>query len=112
MNGGAGNKFFTCTTDGIVDKKTKATGTRSQGIRAWDSETESFKFWEFDVFGEITEGSIVIDGNDIYFIYKYDGKIVTDAWMQKNKNTYEFIVGAQNGDKWIDVYVNGGITRK
>lgn len=109
---GAGQAFFTSTTKGIVNKDTKATGVLSHGVRAWDKTTNSMKFWEFDTFGDITEGSVVIDGNDIYFIYEYQGKIVTDAWVQKNKNTYEYIVGVRSGGKWTDVFINGGITRK
>jgi hypothetical protein len=109
---GAGNAFFTSSTTGIVDKNTKATGVRNQGMRMWDANSGSFRFWECDAFGGITEGSIVIEGNDILYVYEYEGKIVTEAFMQKNKNTYEYIVGVRSSGVWTDVFINGGVMRK
>lgn len=109
---GAGKSFFKSSANGIVNKDTKETGLRNEGVRAWDETSGSFRFWEFDVFGGITEGTIVIEGDDIFFIYEYGGKIVTDAFMKKNKNTYEYIVGVRSSGVWTEVYINGGMMRK
>ena len=104
-------KIFIVKTNGNVSTEGDSQGQRSHGVRAWDSKLGATKFWEFDVFGGITEGTVVVEGNDIFYIYEYEGEILTDAWIYKNENTYEFIVGIRLGDERGDVYCNGGFRR-
>src|SRR5688500_18896145 len=58
--------IFTARTRDYVDSKKFDNSQRNYGIRAWDSQEQKMKFWEFDVFGGINTGDVIIDGNDIH----------------------------------------------
>lgn len=89
--------IFTAKTRDFVDSKQFDDAGRNFGVRAWDKQEKKMKFWEFDVFGGITKGEIIFDGNNIYFVYDYPDKNgnarkMADAWVHVDKNTYQFTI--------------------
>lgn len=84
--------IFTVKTRDYIDSKKFDNSQRNYGIRAWDKNEQKMKFWEFDVFGGITEGEIKIDGQNIYHIYHYHNKTLADAWIYVDKDTYTYKV--------------------
>ncbi len=90
-------------------------GLRNEGIRVWSEEVPGIVFWEFDIFGGITEGTVMVDGHDIYYHYLYDfgqGPVeLTDGWIFKDKNTYEFLVGEYKNGEWKQKYLSTTMKR-
>jgi len=92
----SGNIFTVRTYDHIDSKKFNHS-QRNFGIRAWDKNEKKMKFWEFDVFGGITEGEVFSKGHDIYLTYEYrsrNGSVMqlADIWIYQDTNTYTFRV--------------------
>ncbi len=90
---------------GFTNKEQTTYGDRNHGIRKYDAETNSYKFWEFDVFGGLTEGQLVFKGKDLYYRYNYGGTTVTDAWLYIDANTYTFKVGSYADGVWEQTYL-------
>lgn len=84
----------------------------SEGVRSWDEMSRSFKFWEWGVDGSSVSGSIVIEGKNILYIYEYGDEIVTDVYSYERDGLFEYIIGVKEGDKWANVYANGGVTKQ
>jgi hypothetical protein len=89
--------IFTVKTCDYIDSKQFENAQRNFGVRAWDEKEHKMKFWEFDVFGGITEGEIRFDGRNIYHIYQYTNKkgntiTLADAWIYVDNDTYIFKV--------------------
>ena len=84
---------------------------QSEGVRAWDDATRTFRFWEFGVDGSIVEGSIVIQGQNILHIYEYDNEILTDLYSFERDGLYELIIGQKEGDQWPVLHANGGVKK-
>nr|WP_299067550.1 VOC family protein [uncultured Allomuricauda sp.] len=95
---------------GYTNKEQTAYGTRNHGIRKFDMETNSIKFWEFDVFGGLTEGTVKNKGKDIIYTYSYGESVVTDYWEYVDSNTYNFTVGAYEDGKWKQQYLTTQFT--
>ncbi len=118
-NWGDGSKFFqeitiaysldstivVAKSIGFVDEKQTSLGLRNHGIRQVDTETNSIKFWEFDVFGGLTEGKVSSQDKNIIYRYDYGGTTVTDMWEYVNDSTYTFKVGDYDNDSWKQVYL-------
>lgn len=112
---GLSGKIIKAKTFGIIGEESKEFGLRSEGIRAWSKEASGVKFWEFNIYGNITMGTITIDGSDLYYHYTYDfGRgptELTDAWIFKSKDRYEFIIGIFKNDKWQKKYLTTEMKR-
>jgi len=93
-------------SDGIVDPVSNAWGQRNHGIRYWNKREGKLQFAEYDIFGAVTEGTISIRGNNIYYHYNYGGFLLTDAWEKVDEFTYNFKVGVFSKGEWQDVYLN------
>lgn len=97
-------------TFGNISTEGNEFGLRNVGIRAWSSEDSVMVFWEFDIFGGITEGTVKAKGKDVYYHYTYDAgqgpMELTDAWIFKDNDTYEFIVGVFREGKWEQQYLS------
>ena len=63
------------------------------------------RFWEFDVFGGVTEGTVEFEDKDIVYTYKYGESIVTDYWQYVDENTYNFTVGSRENGEWKQKYL-------
>jgi len=90
---------------GFTDKKQTKLGLRNHGIRRYDSESKEIHFWEFDVFGGLTEGKIIATDDDLYYQYKYGNSIITDGWEKVNNTTYNFKVGEYVDGTWKQLYL-------
>lgn len=101
---GLDKKIVKVKTYGTIDQATNAYGLRNEGIRAWSLSDSTIQFWEFDVFGGITEGTCQSEGRNIYYDYDYQGLALRDAWNYINDDTYEFVVGSVKDGKMDKVY--------
>ncbi|MEM1321912.1 MAG: nuclear transport factor 2 family protein [Bacteroidota bacterium] len=95
---------------GFVDEQRTQWGKRNHGIRRWDAQDQVIKFWEFDVFGGLTEGRVFSQGDSIYYQYNYgegdQQSLVTDAWEKIDDQTYAFKVGQYENGVWKQVYLD------
>lgn len=91
---------------GFTNKEQTTYGARNHGIRKYDAASNSYKFWEFDVFGGVTQGSVVFDEKNILYHYDYEGVPLTDAWEYVDANTYNFKVGSYINGVWEQVYLD------
>ena len=91
---------------GFINKEQTKLGLRNHGIRQYDKITKSIKFWEFDVFGELTKGSVFSEGKNIVYQYTYGTSTVTDMWEYVNDSTYNLIVGTYENGEWKQVYLS------
>ena len=119
-NWGDGNKFnqeikFDYSLDstiviaksiGFINKEQTKLGLRNHGIRQYDKITKSIKFWEFDVFGELTKGSVFSEGKNIVYQYTYGTSTITDMWEYVDDSTYNLIVGTYENGEWKQVYLS------
>ncbi|WP_027393034.1 hypothetical protein [Aquimarina latercula] len=90
---------------GFTDKKQTKYGSRNHGIRKFDQETNTIKFWEFDIFGGVTKGIVIVDGKNILYQYQYGSSLVTDMWEYVDNNTYNFKVGNYVDGSWKQIYL-------
>ncbi len=91
---------------GFTDQEQTQLGLRNHGIRQYDKESKSIRFWEFDVFGGLTEGIVIPEVKNIIYQYEYGGSHVTDMWEYVNDSTYNFKVGNYEDGIWKQVYLS------
>lgn len=91
---------------GFTDREQTRMGLRNHGIRQFHPETNRIKFWEFDVFGGLTEGTVVADGKNIIYQYQYGNSLVTDMWEYVDDATYNFKVGSYENGEWKQLYLS------
>jgi len=99
-------------TLGYVDEKQKELGKRNHGVRLYNATTEKLEFWEFDRFGGVTNGQLMVEGNTIYYFYSYGGTDLTDCWEYIDVNTYKFTVGVYNNGSWEKTYLTTEFKQK
>lgn len=99
------NKIVVTEAKGFTNKEQTVYGDRNHGIRKYDKETNSIHFWEFDVFGGHTEGTVLLKDKNILYQYQYGESMITDMWEYINNNTYKFTVGNYVDGKWIQKYL-------
>ncbi|NAS30821.1 hypothetical protein GTQ40_07550 [Flavobacteriaceae bacterium R38] len=90
---------------GFIDKEQTKLGLRNHGIRQYDSVSGKIRFWEFDVFGGLTEGKVIVKDNNLYYQYKYGDSIITDGWEKIDETTYNFKVGEYTDGQWQQLYL-------
>lgn len=108
-------KLITVKTYDFIDSKQFDESMRNYGVRAWDEQKMQLVFHEFNVFGGIVSGTITTNGKDIFYSYEYiiNGKpeIVTDAWIYKDDNTYDFKIGIYKNGNWEKVFMSSVFER-
>jgi hypothetical protein len=101
---GLNNQIIKVETKGVIDREAKIYGLRNEGVRAWDVDKQQMKFFEFDVFGGVTEGCCVFEFDRFHYEYYYQvaGKreLFRDTWRKIDKDTYEFSVNMKVEDGW------------
>ncbi len=97
---------------GFTDKARTNFGMRNYGIRKYDVESETIRFWEFDVFGGLTEGIVAVEGENLYYVYPYGSGIVTDAWEKEADGSYKFVVGERIDGVWKQTYLTTKFTEE
>lgn len=90
---------------GFVNQEQTKFGNRNHGIRQYNSKTKTIEFWEFDVFGDLTKGTVELKDKNIFYHYKYGESNVTDCWEYINDNIYKFTVGNYVDGEWKAVYL-------
>lgn len=95
---------------GFTNAEQTSYGPRNHGVRKFDAASNSIKFWEFDVFGGITQGTVKAEGKDIVYTYTYGETVVTDYWEYVDPNTYNFIVGSYENGTWKQQYLQTTFT--
>ncbi|RKE98031.1 hypothetical protein [Ichthyenterobacterium magnum] len=103
---GLDKKIIIVTSKGFTNIEQTKYGLRNHGIRKFDSKTNKIKFWEFDVFGGLTEGTVSFKGKNIIYTYNYQGTEVTDMWEYVNNSLYNFKVGVYKDDSWKNVFLS------
>lgn len=93
-------------TIGFTNKLQTKIGSRNHGVRQFDKSLNKVLFWEFDIFGGLTKGSVYNQGKNIIYNYKYGNSEITDMWEYVNDSTYNFKVGNYKDGKWKQVYLN------
>ncbi|MDA0197089.1 MAG: hypothetical protein O2887_19275 [Bacteroidetes bacterium] len=94
------DKIVKVDSKGFTNMEQTQFGLRNHGIRQYDVNVKKIRFWEFDVFGNITEGTVEKNGKDIIYKYDYGGTFVTEMWKYIDKLTYDFIVGVYENGEW------------
>lgn len=94
------NKIVKVESNGFTNMEQTEFGLRNHGIRQYDEKLKKIRFWEFDIFGNVTEGTVESDGKNLIYRYDYGGTLVTEMWNYKNKLTYDFIVGVYENGEW------------
>lgn len=95
---------------GFTNEKRTVYGHRNHGIRKYDEQSNTIKFWEFDVFGGVTEGTVTSKGKDIIYAYAYNGSTVTDYWQYVDAHTYNLIIGNFENGQWKQKYLSTQFT--
>ena len=90
---------------GFKDQKQTKYGIRNHGLRQFDKASNTIKFWEFDVFGGRTEGTVTAAGKNIIYQYQYGESTITDLWEYVDDSTYNFIVGSYENGVWKQTYL-------
>ncbi|WP_299333355.1 hypothetical protein [uncultured Psychroserpens sp.] len=90
---------------GFVNKEQTKFGNRNHGVRQYDTATNTIKFWEFDIFGNVTEGNVYAEGKNVIYQYKYGDTTVTDMWEYVDASTYNFKVGSYKNGTWEEIYL-------
>ena len=91
---------------GFINKEQTKLGKRNHGIRQFDNKTNSILFWEFDIFGGLTKGTVSSKEKNIIYTYDYGGSTVTDMWEYIDDSTYNFRVGSYENGTWKQVYLS------
>ncbi len=99
-------------TKGFTDPDRTQFGNRSYGIRQYNEESGEIRFWEWDTFGGLTEGRVVVDGRDFLFIYNYQDMKFVDIWEYLDDETYSFKVMSYENDEFGDLYLKGAYKSK
>ena len=106
------DKLVTVESIGFVNAEQTEVGLRNHGIRQYDEKSKKIRFWEFDVFGNLTEGTVEGQGKNLVYRYDYGGTFVTEMWVYKNDKTYGFIVGVYDDGKWQQKFLETEFKRK
>lgn len=90
---------------GFTDQKQQKFDIRNHGVRHYDQQLKIIRFWEFDVFGTVTEGTVESDAKNLIYRYDYGGTSVTEMWIYRNEITYDFIVGVYENGQWLQKFL-------
>ncbi len=100
------NTIIITNSTGYIDQEQTKLGLRNHGVRQFDEKSKHIKFWEFDVFGGLTTGTVFAKGKNIMYQYKYGNSMVTDMWEYINDTTYNFKVGIYKNDIWEQLFLS------
>ncbi|MEM6893966.1 MAG: VOC family protein [Bacteroidota bacterium] len=96
---------------GFTNTEQSQYGNRNHGVRRFDAKAKQLMFYEFDVFGGVTQGTVSKKNKDIIYTYEYQSTTVTDYWEHVDANTYKFKVGVYDG-VWQQVFLETTFTSK
>ena len=90
---------------GFTNSEQTEFGMRNHGVRQFDKESGAIRFWEFDVFGGVTKGTVKGEDRNLVYVYEYGGATVTEMWIYKDPKTYTYIVGMHENGKWSQKFL-------
>ena len=99
------NSIVVTNSKGFTNQEQTEYGNRNHGIRQYNAEKDKIEFWEFDVFGGVTKGTVQIEDKNIWYHYQYGDATISDCWEYLDDTTYKFTVGIFKDDKWEAVYL-------
>lgn len=108
---GLDGKVIKVTTS-TTDPQTGIFGLRNEGIRTFNTATKQLEFYEFDKFGGVTQGVVIVDGKDIHYQYEYGELTLRDSWIYVNNDEYLYIVASWKDGKQDQQYHKGSFKRK
>ena len=84
-------------TWGTIDQESGEFGLRNRGVRTWNKSEGRLEFYEFDRFGGVTVGTIIVDGDDFTYEYAYQGDTYQDVFKKESQDRYSYsiVVGGQ-----------------
>ena len=103
---GLGKTIILTNTQGYTNIERTEFGTRNHGVRMFDKNTNSVRFWEFDIFGDLTEGLVFSKSKNIIYQYTYGDSFLTDMWEYVDDSTYNFKVGVYENDSWVQIFLS------
>lgn len=107
------NKTIVITkSKGFTNQSQTEYGNRNHGVRQYNAKDDKIEFWEFDVFGGVTQGKVEFIDKNLFYHYKYGESIITDCWEYVDDKTYRFIVGSYKDGKWESIYLQTEFEQK
>ncbi|MEM9076492.1 MAG: VOC family protein [Bacteroidota bacterium] len=103
---GLDSTLIVAKSKGFTNTEHTIFGNRNHGIRKYNAETNTIDFWEFDVFGGLTQGTLRKEAKNILYTYSYGEAMVTDMWEYVDANTYNFKVGDYVNGQWKQIYLS------
>lgn len=98
---------------GFTDSLQTTFGERNYGIRQFNPQDSTITFHEFDVFGGLTTGQVIIEGKNIGYVYEYQGYNLIDLWTYIDESNYRMIVSTfENGEIGSQNLMEGNATTK
>ena len=79
-------------SDGFTDSLQTQFGPRNYGVRQFNPSDSSIRFYEYDVFGGLTQGEVIVEDQDIRYKYEYGGYTLMDIWMYESEDRYRYVV--------------------
>ena len=95
-----------------TDPKTLEFGLRNEGVRTRNAQTGTIEFYEFDKFGGVTKGQVIIEGKDLHYQYAYGEMVLRDSWTFVDENTYDYTVTSVKNDDPDQVYHQGRFVKQ
>lgn len=108
---GLDQKILKVKTYGTIDPKTNKYGLRNEGIRAYNAKDSLIQFWEFDVYGGITEGICYFDGKNLHYEYDYNGSKLKESWLFIDQDNYSYQIASLVDGKVDKVYMKSSYKR-
>ena len=105
FNWGLNKNIVKVKTFGVTNPQTGEYGLRNEGIRAWNKEKNTIEFWEFDLFGGITEGTCNFEGKNLFYLYNYHGEELKESWIYIDENTYSYEIASVKDGNVIKSYL-------
>lgn len=90
---------------GFIDKEQTKFDNRNHGIRQFNKTKNTIEFWEFDVFGGCTTGTVKFEGKNIHYTYQYNTSLLTEIWQYVDDKTYTFTIGSYKDGVWKQKYL-------
>lgn len=112
LNKEASGTIITANTKGFLNEAQTEWGPRNHGIRQIDADSGKIMFYEFDAFGQMTQGEVLTKDKDFYYIYEYEGLTLADHWEFVDQKNYIYRIGTYKEGALGEVYLEGTIKRK
>lgn len=98
---------------GFTDSLQTTFDDRNYGIRQFHPKDSTITFHEYDVFGGLTKGDVIIHDQNIGYAYEYNGYSLIDLWIYEGEDRYRFVVATyENGAIGEQYFLTGEVKVK